>query len=80
VLLCVLCVKSFSCLKEIKGLTQRTQRREEKTGDGWAGFGILDETIPLGDLPLRLVLRRRAWYIEKAKYGEDGNSWLTQLR
>jgi len=44
---------------KIKSSTQRTQRKEEKTGDIRAGQR------------LRLVLQRRAWYMGKAENCED---------
>jgi hypothetical protein len=70
VLLCVLCVKSFSGLKEGKGLTQRAQRSTEEHREnqrhsnevfhpGW--------NYSIESLPLQLVLQRLAWYMGKAK-------------
>jgi hypothetical protein len=78
VLLCVLRVKPLPCLRKAKPLTQRTQRNTEKTGDAWANFGILDETLGWEDRPLSLVLQCRAWYIGKGKNCEDEDPWLTQ--
>jgi hypothetical protein len=75
VLLCVLRVKPLPCLRKAKPLTQRNT---EKTGDAWANFGILGETLRWEDRALPLVLQCRAWYIGETKFYEDGHSWLTQ--
>src|SRR5450631_2535915 len=48
-------VLKLFCVQENKDLTQRTQRKEEKTGGAWEMENICDEILTCAGCALRLV-------------------------